>query len=169
MAISVTLYNINEDNRKIQKTLTGAVAVTGTIAFRDTAELHSPVFTVGQELSADLNYCAISGADDRANPRYYFAEVINARQGLAVVRCRLDVLMTYSYDILNKVKGLAARTEETNSGEPITNPFVPDKVRPRQVTAEYTSAVIHDFKYADSQGNPTGSLIMGVIGGKRFP
>lgn len=98
MAITIQIGNCGDDNRVVDKTV-AFDSLEGDIVFRDIAELHSPEFTVGSSLSADINYCSISGVDD--STRYYFAEVINERTGYSRVICRLDVLMTYKEAILN--------------------------------------------------------------------
>lgn len=94
MAITITLYKYGGNRKKVQKNLGEGTSIVGTITFRDTAELHSPYFTVGANLSADYNYCSISGVDETT--RYYFCTVSNIRTGLSGVDCTIDVLKTYN-------------------------------------------------------------------------
>lgn len=100
--IKVELGHCADDPRKITKTMTGIIVYSGDhLQFRDAADLHDPDFLIQDTLAADINYCKITHQTDAyTHIRYYYAEITNVRTGLSAVRCRLDVLMTYSTQIL---------------------------------------------------------------------
>lgn len=97
MAIYIELIKCNCDNRVVNKTsfFTDEISFSDNIYFRDAADLHNPVFTVEGNIGAGYNYCYINNADpDSGNTQhYYFARVTNIRTNLALVECKLDVLM----------------------------------------------------------------------------
>lgn len=100
--ITVELGHCADDPRKISKTMTGIIVYSGEhVQFRDAADLHDPVFMLQDTIAADINYCKITHQTDSfTHVRYYYAEITNVRTGLSTVSCRLDVLMTYSSQIL---------------------------------------------------------------------
>ena len=155
MAISVTLYNCADDNRTVHKTLSGGTPYEDCI-FKESTELHQPIFTVSETLSADFNYCSISGVDGRT--RYYFAEVINLRTNLSVVRCDLDVLMTYGAEIEN-LTGILKRATIGTRDDTVGNSYLYDGLQPKQVNCEYSSEVIGSFDFINN-----GCLVVGIIG-----
>ena len=159
MAISVQIGTCGDDNRVVQKTVT-FTELTGNIVFRDIAELHSPEFTVGSTLSAEFNYCCISGVDEKT--RYYYAEVINERTGYSRVICRLDVLMTYFTDIQN-VDVIPVRGGSLDA----RNSYIADSAQPYMVAKynEIMNPVGYDSALPDAclnYGNM--SLVAAIIG-----
>lgn len=89
----IVLYHYSGENERVVKTsdLTDATTYSGN--FRDRVDLHDPVFTVGADVSASYNYCSVTVGNET---RYYFARVENVRTGLSLIRCNLDVLMTFN-------------------------------------------------------------------------
>ncbi len=94
---SILLYNISDDPKVLDKTLSGGVSYSGD--FRDSIDLHDPVFTVEDTVGAEYNYCSITIEHEAPDPgitRYYFVRVENVRTGLSLLHCRLDPLMTFN-------------------------------------------------------------------------
>lgn len=102
MAIFVELIKCNCDNRVVNKTsfFTDTISFSENVYFRDAADLHNPVFTVEGNIGAGYNYCYINNADPDSGvtQHYYFARVTNIRTNLALVECKLDVLMEVRKD-----------------------------------------------------------------------
>lgn len=100
--INVTLYHFNGDNRQISKSLSDGIPYTA-VTFRESIDFHDPEFTIEATIDPSYNYCEItfnneSPAEDVK--KYYFANVENLREGLSLIRCRIDVLTTYAAAIL---------------------------------------------------------------------
>lgn len=154
MAITVEVGQCLDDNRCLKKTVTGGwTPVQGSISFRDSANLHDPVFTITDTQSAQqFNYCRIRGIDGL--DRYYYAEVVNVRTNVYQVICTMDVLMTYCNYIL-QCKGLVKRC--CVDGE--WNSYLYDSVQQKQVNCQISSKILHSFDYANN-----GSIIVGVVG-----
>lgn len=101
MAITVTLYHCGADNRVLDKTgyLDEGFEVEGV--FRDSAELHNPVFTVQGTIPASYNYAKIEVEKDGTSEiRWYYINVENTRTNLSTIYADVDVLMTYLDSIL---------------------------------------------------------------------
>ena len=93
---SINLYNCGDENNKITKSdLTDIIQLTGT--FRGEVSVMNPVVQI--ETSTNIsgyNYAYISDFG-----RYYFITDIKAvRNGLWQLSLKVDVLMTYSTEIL---------------------------------------------------------------------
>ena len=100
--INVTLYHFNGDNRQISKSLSDGILYTA-VNFRESIDFHDPEFTIEATIDPSYNYCEITF--DNESPaedvhKYYFASVENVREGLSVIRCRIDVLTSYAAAIL---------------------------------------------------------------------
>ena len=99
MAITVTLYHCGADNRVLDKSgyLDEGLVITGNISFRNSAELHNPIFTVQEDVAASYNYAKI---DNNGEVRWYYINVENTRTNLSTIYADVDVLMTYLDSIL---------------------------------------------------------------------
>lgn len=161
MAIVVTIYKCDSDNRVVNKHIVTSKSYTDEVAFRDSTELHQPVFTVSEQIDAECNYCSISGIDGLE--RFYFAEIINMRTDLSVVRCDLDVLMTFkgSFD---KISVIPTRSSSE------WNDWMMDAKQPVEV-AKYNYLMLPDAGSWGSGLNARGewdydnpSIIAAIVG-----
>ena len=155
MAIVITLYNCGDANNKIRKSLGTGFVLDTDVIFKNEAELHAPEFTVKGSLSADYNYCSIEGVDERK--RYYFVEVINQRTDISYVICRLDVLMTYGYEILNQIPVCCKRSAISD----IQSQYVFDKRAPIEMRKEISDTV--DSMHREL-ANPSSDMILVTVG-----
>lgn len=148
--INVTLYHYDGDNRKISKTLSGGILYSSVI-FRESIDFHDPEFTIEETVDPNFNYCEITFINESPGSnisKYYFASVENVREGLSLIRCRLDVLMTYAASIMNLPVNVI-RSSDMN----IQSPFVPDPKAPFE--SRYT--------LSQNQGDVFGSLSSDMI------
>lgn len=155
MSIIITLYNCGDANNKIVKSLGEGLVLNTDVIFKNEAELHAPEFTVKGSLSADYNYCSIEGVDERK--RYYFVEVINQRTDISYVVCRLDVLMTYGYEILNQIPVCCKRSAIGD----IQSQYVFDKRAPIEMRKEISDTV--EFMHRE-MADPSGDMILVTVG-----
>ena len=155
MAIVITLYNCGDANNKIVKSLGTGLVLDTDVIFKNEAELHAPEFTVKGSLSADYNYCSIEGVDERN--RYYFVEVINQRTDISYVICRLDVLMTYGYEILNQIPVCCKRSALTG----IQSEYVFDKRAPIEMRKDVSDDVNEQRL---ELVNPSSDMILITVG-----
>lgn len=159
MAIVVTLYTYTGDDRVVNKSL-GTGTEYNDCTFRDSAELHSPVFTVQADVPASVNYCSIT--DHNGKTRYYYATVINLRTGLSVLTCRVDVLMTYKQE-LYELSVIPLRSASDNG----YNAYIADGAQPIEVAKynEIMNPVGYDASLPDACLDYANmSLIAAVIG-----
>ena len=151
MAITVEVGQCLDDNRVVNKTVTWT-SITGSISFRDIAELHNPVFTItGVSESSEFNYCRIRGIDGL--DRYYFAEVVNVRTGVAQVICRMDVLMTYK----QWLKNILVIPERSESNQ---NHYIIDSARMFETTVQHYNIMFNGANLDYTKM----SLIAGIVG-----
>lgn len=161
MAITVRIYLNKSDNRVVNKRLLSAKTYGDNVAFRDATELHQPVFTVSEQIDAECNYCSISGIDGLE--RFYFAEIVNLRTDLTVVRCDLDVLMTFK-DSFDKISVIPTRSSSD------WNDWMMDGNQPVEV-AKYNYLMLPDAGSWGSGLNERGewdygnpSIIAAIVG-----
>jgi len=89
----LNLYNVQEDNNVINKTLSNPYQIT--IQPRKDFDLIDPVFILKGDFS-DYNYCSLPELN-----RYYFINQIeNINSELVSLMCSTDLLETYKSQIL---------------------------------------------------------------------
>lgn len=155
MAIEVTMGVCGDFNNVLNKSVDWTNGVITTAAnFRDAAEFHAPEFTVAQRLSAQFNYCMISGFDGKT--RYYYAEVTNLKTDLSLVTCRLDVLMTYA-DSIKEIKVAAKRLSLPLK----QSEYVFDSQAPIETRRGFSD--MPDMLHTD-MANPSGDMILVTVG-----
>ena len=108
MSIKVYLYNMLQEPERIQKTLPTVSPIEGTIRDPGSVDVLEPVILIGQNVDPSCNYCYIDLFD-----RYYNMKPVSVRTGLTELHCSVDVLMSYSSDIL-ALPAIAARTQVSN-------------------------------------------------------
>ena len=153
--MDVRLYISNLDNREVNKgtklASAGASYIDYTdIVFRDEIDFHEPVFTISADVSANYNYCSIEGADGVR--RYYYAEVINVRTGLTVVRCSLDVLSNIN---TANVQVVVDRSSD------VVNPYLVDGSRPVEVRVQHYNVPFKGGAFLDYDNM---TLVAGIVG-----
>lgn len=163
MAIVVTLYTYTGDDRVVNKSLGTGVAYNNCI-FKDSAELHSPVFTVEADVSASVNYCSIT--DHNGKTRYYYATVINLRTGLSVLTCSVDVLMTYKSE-LYELSVIPLRSASDDG----YNAYIADGAQPIEVAKynEIMNPIGYDSALPDACLNyGSMSLVAAIVGNDEY-
>ena len=159
---AITLYQYSGEPERVDKTsmLTSAVQISPQI-YRDSIDLHAPVFDVEQNLSAAINFAKI---EQDGRTWYYFCRIENIRRGLSRVYCDIDVLQTYcNSEAFNAIPIVPQRSASNNA----YNAWIADTMQPVEVA-----------KYCEIM-NPTGydpalpdacldyaelSLVAGIIG-----
>jgi hypothetical protein len=89
--------------------------------------------------------------------RYYFVEVINQRTDISYVVCRLDVLMTYGYEILNQIPVCCKRSAISD----IQSQYVFDKRAPIEMRKNISDTV--DTMHREL-ANPSSDMILVTVG-----
>ena len=121
MSISLTLYNIQSETNRINKSLENPIALSGNL--KESCSIENPVILIdmGNNSRTILykNYAYIDEFE-----RYYFI-TDSTVEGTKLLRLtmRVDVLMTYS-DIITQTPVLIERSE----GNP--NKYLVDNLRP---------------------------------------
>lgn len=93
--MDLRLYYTSDENNKINKALSSALVLTGTM--RDSSSIIKPVILVEGVSFSAYNYAYIPNFD-----RYYFIkEIINYRNNLWILELECDVLMSFKSSILN--------------------------------------------------------------------
>ena len=142
------LYTITDDPRKLVKTLpTNPADIdsrTGTI--RGSVDVIRPEILVKGDV-VTANYCKIP-----AFGRYYYIEERNVvREGLTLLTLRVDVLMSFSDQIL-KCPAVCARSAN------VVNAFVKDSRQPSQ------NFYKHSVKSFDAITYSSPAIIMLTVG-----
>ena len=90
----------NESNKNVvNKTITTDLSNDITVHFKDDTNMINPVIYISREIDMrDYNYILIKGF----NNRYYYIESVEVSQQMYIVKCHVDVLMTYKSAIKNQ-------------------------------------------------------------------
>lgn len=95
--MTVTLYNITDDPRKLNKTLPAGLGPYNTVNALDIVSIVNPTLIL--EYSSgyiDCNYCYVLEFG-----RYYFCKVSVDTGGRIVLTCTVDPLMSFATEIKN--------------------------------------------------------------------
>lgn len=149
MAFTIKLYNVSDDPRKLNKTLTGELSVNN-VRPTDIVDLMNPSFILDyNESYTTKNYLYAAAPFDR----YYFITDMKIDIGKKIViSCAVDVLQTYKEDI-NTLEANVIRQQDKR------NPFFADDEYNFKV--EYQNE-IEKFPTSHFQ---SGSYIIMWIGG----
>lgn len=145
---TIYLYRYSGENERVDKTSLLSDVSTYSGNFRDSVDLHSPVFLIEDTIPASYNYCSITVGTET---RYYFARVDNVRTGLSLIHCDIDVLM--SFDI-SAVPVIPARSASAN------NPYIIDTRQPVETTIQHYNLLFN----GDNLDYNNMSMIAGIVG-----
>ena len=150
---NITLYHYSGENERVNKIpfLSDDSPYSGD--FRESIDLHNPVFMINDTVPASYNYCAITVGTET---RYYFARVENVRTGLSLVHCDLDVLMTF--DVSN-VPVIPYRSASAY------NRYIIDSSQPVDVRTEHFNLLFS----GDNLDYNNMTLIAGIVGSGGTP
>lgn len=112
---------MSDDNRKIDKEL--GRGFTLDCKYKAGVSIINPVYIISYEDILNYNYLH----DDFAGRYYYIDNIVMLPSGLAELHCTVDVLKTYSTDIL-KTTQLIVRSADTSRSE-VSNSMVADNLR----------------------------------------
>ena len=145
---SIIMYQYTGENERANKTpyFVAQSAYSGN--FRESVDLHNPVFTIEDTIPANYNYCAITVGEIT---RYYFARVENVRTGLSLIHCALDVLMTFD---LSNVPVVPARSESCY------NDYIIDTAQPFETRVQHYNLMFS----GDSLDYNNMTIIAGIVG-----
>ena len=146
MAITVKLHKTSSPPNAVNKTRTN-VASYNNVKFLEPYDEYMPVIRIRGKISFDdCNYLSITGNGDT---KYYFIEdVIVKSPAICHIKCRLDVLTTYS-DFIGGLKCYLSRSSSNG------DLYLPDK-RP---TLVYNN--VEKLSFKDSGGNIEGFVVPG--------
>ena len=113
--MTIKLYNISDDPKKLEKTLTDTGAGknlidTYTVNMKGGGDVLNPTFTLSGADLHDANYCYIARYG-----RYYFCECSVNPAGVWTIKCHVDVLMSHASELAG-LKITLERSESTFNG-----------------------------------------------------
>lgn len=141
--MTVTLYNITDDPRKLNKTLPQTSKTYNTVDALDIVSVVNPTLIL--EYSSgyiDCNYCYV-----KEFGRYYFCKTSVDTGGRIVLTCTVDPLMSFATEI-KECKACITRNEHTGIGYVVDNKLPVD---PNRFSIHGLAFPIDGFKQA-SQG-----------------
>lgn len=108
--MQIILYQNTSENNKLEKALTHATELTGTLRNSDTGNIEMPNILINTESIPQYNYAFIPEYN-----RYYFVEDIRTvRNNLFLFNLSVDSLMSFKDDIKNLV-GIADNNENVGT------------------------------------------------------
>ena len=117
MAFSITLYNITDDPKKINKTLGSGYSVNAVPT--EACDILTPSFILDYSSNVgSYNYCEVGAPFNR----FYFITDMKIDVGnKMIINCTVDPLYTYK-DAINNINTTIFRTEEFSKSAP----YLPD-------------------------------------------
>ena len=111
MAFTVKLYTVTDDAKVVSKSLGTATEFT-SVTIKETTDVTAPVLRIASSSNlSGYNYCYIERYG-----RYYFINRIDTTpDGMWVIHCRCDVLMSYKSQI-KALTGTLERSETVFNG-----------------------------------------------------
>ena len=111
MAFTVKLYTVTDDAKVVSKSLGTATEFT-SVTVKETTDVTAPVLRIASSSNlSGYNYCYIERYG-----RYYFINRIDTTpDGMWIIHCRCDVLMSYKSQI-KALTGTLERSETVFNG-----------------------------------------------------
>ena len=114
--MTVTLYNITDDPRKLIKTLPQTSKTYNTVDALDIVSVVNPTLILSYDGNyIDCNYCYVHEFG-----RYYFCKTSVDTGGRLVLTCTVDPLMSFADDI-KECQACITRNEHTGIGYVVDN------------------------------------------------
>lgn len=134
MAFTVKLYTVTDDAKVVSKHL-GTAAEFNSVTVKETTDVTAPVLRIASSSNlSGYNYCYIERYG-----RYYFINRIDTTpDGMWVIHCRCDVLMSYK----SQIKALTGTLERS---ETVFNGYLNDS---EYKALAYRKIVTKQFPYA---------------------
>lgn len=104
--MKIIFYKFTGDKRNINKVLSSSFELEGVL--RDQSNLLVPQIMVKHDIR-EYNYCYV----EEFNRYYYINDIDSYRNGLWVIKLKVDVLMSYKDKIL-ELSGIVSRLNETD-------------------------------------------------------
>lgn len=112
--MDITLYVNNSEIQAINKSLTSATTISGTL--RDESSVINPSFLIEFANPSSFNYCYIPEFG-----RYYFIRnITSVRNNIWRISCDVDVLMSFRTYILN----LSVTVSDLSNGESVVSTYM---------------------------------------------
>lgn len=122
--MTVTLYNITDDPRKLTKTLPQTSKTYNTVDALDIVSVVNPTLILSYDGDyIDCNYCYVQEFG-----RYYFCKTSVDTGGRIVLTCTVDPLMSFAEEI-KECKACITRNENTGIGYVVDNKLPVDPNR----------------------------------------
>ena len=111
MAFTVKFYTVSDDPKVVSKSL-GTATEFNNVVIKETTDVTAPVLRISSSSNlSGYNYCHIERYG-----RYYFIEKIETTpDGMWVLHCKCDVLMSYK-DQIKSLTGTLIRSETLYNG-----------------------------------------------------
>lgn len=110
MSFYIDLYTNSSENNKVDKSLTPIASYSCTL--RDSTSIIDPSFVLAVDVS-DVVSCNYAYVSDFGR-YYYVRNIISLRNGVCILECHVDVLMSFASEIRSN-KGIVRKQENGNA------------------------------------------------------
>lgn len=140
MAFDIVLYKNYSENNKLDKLISDAYTITGVL--RDNSSIITPEIEIEYNPTG-YNYCYIA----EFARYYYINDIVFTNNGLYIIKCNCDVLMSFADDI-NESQVLLANTTLTELDNYLSDNNVwKDKVKRFTDIINFTSGLSDSGEY----------------------
>lgn len=155
--VTLSLYKNLSDRRVLKKNIILVATFTNVLFLDDTSVL-SPSFDLVLDSTqfSEINYCYC--ADTKRY--YYINDIIQSSGGRVILNCAVDVLMTYSAQILNTTALIYTQT--INKNVLLSNSFIPSQSNEQIINLKFTdsefniSGISNNFVLTTYKGDKNG-------------
>ena len=112
--MNIQVYNITDDKRTVNKTLSSAITEYINVRLKDDCDLINPIFELSKLQDSNNHVTKINYLYCPYFNRYYFINNVKyIKGGLIELHCHVDVLQSFKSEILSK-SAYVTRQEKTN-------------------------------------------------------
>ena len=139
--MNVVLYKTKSEYNEINKVLTNALIFPGTL--RAETSIMNPSIAIESSVNlSEFNYCHIEDFN-----RYYFiSDVVSLRNNLWLIRCKVDVLMSFKESIFDSTIVLQ-ETTRTGASNYMTNDVWVSLVKDKTDIIQFPQGLLENGEY----------------------
>ena len=131
--MNITLYVNNSEKNKIGKNLTNDFSLSGTL--RDTTNIINPVILLELNEIGNYNYCYIT----EFGRYYYIIDIVLMPGQIAILKCSVDVLMSFKNEILSSYQTITRYNDSENIN--VSQSEVVDSLLPVSKNLQFMGAI----------------------------
>lgn len=133
--MTITLYVNNDDDRKLNKNLAGGLTIANANVYGDCSVMYPMLKLAYFTNISNYNYCYIS----EFGRYYYINDVVLMPGQIAIIKCSVDVLMSFKSEILSSYQTITRYNDAENAN--VSKSEVVDNLLPVSKNLQFMGAI----------------------------